>query len=634
VRRRQPANKEKSGLPKFSWLAFFRSSKFIVATIFLFTTLILWIAGRDVAFVREDIMMIELFKTYPFNLAKIFTDGWTGLYGNAFPWIDWSYRPLEMVIDWGLVNLFGDSESLQILLKSAITGVCAALVYLLALELTQKRFVAIASAVFFAFSVPVVIESWWYHHMVSYTSIVIMLGLLAYLKYAKAKKFGWLAVFCLCTLIAPWLGEYGASLAVIVFLSVIIKRNWDWKLLAVSGLFILHGIYNNFLPNLLIEQKIVLTSIFSRFVPALAAEQGVLSIIQPGAPYLLILGTLTPILTLLAFTSLVFHFIQKRKEYPNYVLMLFTLLLILAIIFIRNYPPPRTIWGDMATMPFEAYYVLPTLFPILFALLSYRLNKFLALWFIVSYAPFLNIYHLSVNLFPAFIPWIILSCLWLVKLAEEIGLPNILKKPALTRGLAVPLVFIVVLIIGTAAQISNVAIAKETWGKAANNAREIGRFAKEHIPEGSLILGEQQSLFEVVAISHYSQGKVKGNFVVYDRYMWWPLEQIRSSELTDLLEADTTYPEKYFLIQRNVPQVLLRYLELNPERFELIKSFHVNSRVILIDPLHLILPEDVPYYKGFNIQRIYPSGGGPFYSQFRGDYTLFKYSSDMTTGSP
>jgi len=602
--------------------------------IFLFTTLILWVVGRDVAFVREDIMMIELYQTYPFNLAKIFTDGWTGLYGSAFPWIDWSYRPLEMVIDWGLVNILGESGALQILFKSAIAGGCAVLVYILAMELTRKRPVALASAVCFVFSVPVIIESWWYHHMVGYTEIFILLGLLAYLKYAKAKKLRWMAVFGTCALLAPWLGEYGASLAVIAFLVAVIDRNWDWKLLTVSGLGIFHGVYNNFLPNLIIEQKIVLTSIFSRFVPALAAEQGALNIIQPGAPYLLILGTLTPILTLLAFVSLFSHFVDKRREYPNLVWMGFVLLCFLALIFVRNYPPPRTIWGDMATMPFEAYYVLPTLFPILLALLSYRLNKFLALWFIVSYAPYLKIYHLSVNLFPAFIPWIILLCLWLGKLAEEIDLSQIRPKFAITRKSAVPLVFLVILIIGAAAQISNIAIARETWGKAANNAREIGRYASADLPEGSIILGEQQSLFEVVAISYYSQGKVKGNFVVYDEYMWWPLEQIRSSELSAFLEEDDTYPEKYFMLQKNVPQVLMRYLTLNPERFELTGRFNVNSRVILIDPLYLILPKDAPYFTGFSIQRIYPDGGGPFYSQFSGDYTLFRYLSDEEAGGP
>jgi len=285
-------------------------------------------------------------------------------------------------------------------------------------------------------------------------------------------------------------------------------------------------------------------------------------------------------------------------------------------------------------MPFEAYYVLPTLFPILLALLSYRLNKFLALWFIVSYAPYLKIYHLSVNLFPAFIPWIILLCLWLGKLAEEIDLSQIRPKFAITRKSAVPLVFLVILIIGAAAQISNIAIARETWGKAANNAREIGRYASADLPEGSIILGEQQSLFEVVAISYYSQGKVKGNFVVYDEYMWWPLEQIRSSELSAFLEEDDTYPEKYFMLQKNVPQVLMRYLTLNPERFELTGRFNVNSRVILIDPLYLILPKDAPYFTGFSIQRIYPDGGGPFYSQFSGDYTLFRYLSDEEAGGP
>ncbi len=602
------------------------SPRLLAPIIFAATTLIIGIVGRDLAFVREDIMMIDLFKTYPLNLARIFTDGWNGLYGNNFPWIDWSYRPLEMVIDWGLVHLFNGSELLHFLFKSAIVGICAMLIYLVVLELTQKRFVAIASAIFSAFSVPLIIESWWYHHMTGYAEVVILLGFLPYLRYVRLKKLRWLVTYVVCALIGPWLGGYGIPLALIVLLSSIIERKWDWKLLASSPLLIFHSIYNAFLPNLVIGHRIVLTSVFERFIPALATEQGLFNTVQQGAPYLLIIGALTPLLTLMAFASLVIHFIEKRKEYPNLVMMGFILLCILALVFARNYPPPTTLWGDTVTMPFEAYYVLPTLFPLLFALLSYRINKFVVLWFIVSYVPFLKIYHLPVNLIPAIIPWIIILCLWIAELVERASMKSIFQGFRFTKKAIVPLTLLVILTIGVAAQLSNVAIAKETWGKAANNPREIGEFAATNIPEGSIILGEQQSLFEVVAVSYYSHGKVKGNFAVYDQYMWWPLKQITAEELPKFLEEDNSYPEKYFLIQERVPQVLFNYMRLNPEQLQLVARFDVKSRIILIDPVHLILPKGVPYFMGFNIMRIYPTGSGPFYREFGGDYALYKYT--------
>jgi len=602
------------------------SPRLLAPIIFVATTLIIGIVGRDLAFVREDIMMIDLFKTYPFNLARIFTDGWNGLYGNNFPWIDWSYRPLEMVIDWGLVHLFNGSELLNFLFKSAIVGVGAMLIYLVVLELTQKRLVAIASAIFSAFSVPLIIESWWYHHMTGYAEVVILLGFLAYLHYIRLEKLRWLVTYVVCALIGPWLGEYGISLALIVLLSSIVERKWDWKLLVFSPLLVFHGIYSAFLPNLIIGHRIVLTSVFERFIPALSAGQGLFNTVQQGAPYLLIIGALTPLLTLIAFASLVIHFIEKRKEYPNLVMMGFVLLCILALVFRKNYPPPITFWGDMATMPFEASYVLPTLFPLLLALLSYRLNKFVVLWFIASYVPFLKIYHLPVNLIPALIPWIIILCLWIAELAKRISLESIFQGFRLTKESVAPLTLLVILAIGSAAQLSNVAIAKEGWGNAANNPREIGEFATKNIPEGSIILGEQQSLFEVVAISYYSHGKVKGNFAVYDQYMWWPLKQITEDELPKFLEEDNTYPEKFFLIQEKVPQVLSHYMRFNTEQFQLVARFDVQSRIILIDPVHLILPKDVPYFMGLNIERISPTGGGAFYSEFVGDYALYKYT--------
>jgi hypothetical protein len=606
----------------------------LAPVIFVATTLILGLAGRGVAFVREDVMMIDLFRTYPFHLARVFTDGWVGLYGNNFPWIDWSYRPLEMMIDWTVINLFGESETLQIIFKSAIVGLSAMLIYLVVRQLAQKRVVAIASALFSAFSVPLIIESWWYHHMAAYAEVAILLGFLGYLRYIRLQKLRWLMVFWVCSLAAPLLGEYGISLPLTVLLSSaidsVIKRKANWKVPVSSLVLVLLAVFPAFLPNLVIGHRVVLTSVFERFIPALSAGQGLFNTVQAGAPYLLIAGALTPVLTLLAFVSLVIHFVEKRKAYPTLVMMGFVCLCILALVFTRNHPPPTTSWGDLATMPFEAYYVLPTLLPLLFALLSYRLNKFIVLWFIVAYVPFLKIYHLSVNLLPALIPWTIILCLWIAELAEKANMKSIFQGFRFTPKAVVPVVFLVVLTVGMAAQISNVAIAEEGWGKAANNERGIGEFADRNIPENSLILGEQQSLFEVVAISYYSHGKVKGNLAVYDQYMWWPLKQITAAELPGFLEADSTYPEKYFLIQERVPQVLFNYLRFNPGQFQLVTRFDVKARIILIDPLYLILPKDVPYFMGLNMARIYPTGGRVFSAEFTGDYALYQY----TGGSP
>jgi hypothetical protein len=602
--------------------------------IFVATILILGLVGIGSAFVREDVMIINLFNSYgPGSFVDVFLDGWHGLFGGDFTWINWSYRPLEWIVDVIVLKLFGESEFLLILFKSAITALSAVLVYFLGLELTRKPWVAIASAMFFVFSIPVIIESWWFHHVVGYAGVVILLGFLGYLRYLRTKRLRWLVVFWLSALIGPWLAEYAVIVAVVALLHLIIEK-WDWKLLISLPLLIFHGFYSAFLPNLIIAQEIVLEGVFSSSQVGAATSGGLLSVVQPGAPYLLILGTLTPILTLVAFISLLVHFFSKRKEYPNFVMMGIPLLIILAIIFISGYPPPSMPWGDLPSRPYETGFLLAALFPVGFAILSFPLNKFLCLWFMASYIPLIVIPHLSVNLVPAMIPWTIILVLWIARLAERVNLGSITNlsnikgifKTSLSmkRSLVV-LPITIILVVGVAAQVSNIAITKETWGKMATNTQEMGNYAAENMAEGSIILGEQNSLFEAVDMSYYSDGKVKGNILVYRQYMLYPLQQIRTDEFGEFLADNTSFTEKYFLIQEQIHQPLYEHQRLNPDEFQLVAQFDVKSRILLIDPLYLILPRDVPYFMGFNIVRIYPSGGGPFYAEFTGPYAIYKY---------
>lgn len=630
---KNPAPTSGSSLPGRSLYSLASNGKLVAPVIFVITTLILGIASRGLAFVREDVMMIKLFSTYPLNVARIFTDGWNGLYGSDFPWISWSYRPLEMLLDAGIIRLFQASEFPLFFFKASIIGLCAVLIYFLVRELTQKPWVAIASAVFSVFSIPVIIESWWYHHVVGYTEALIMLGLLGYLRYRRLRKLRWLAVFWVCALVAPLIGEYGISLTLIVMANLIvdwiITKKVDWKLLAPLPVLLFFGVYSAFLPNLIIEQRLVFTSVFDRFIAGVVFEQGLAGGILPGTAYVLVISAVSPIITLLAFIAMVTHYWQKRSKYSNWEVVGLGLFFIAVAIFIMNYPPRMLPWGDIAYEPFEPYYLLPCLFPVIFGLLCLRVNRFLALWFMLSYLPFVRIYSLSVNLIPALIPWITLIILWISQLADELDIRNLahnLRRSRFKYTSIINILVIIILTIGVAAQLSNVAIARETWGKASINSREMGRFAAEYLPQGSIVLGEQNSFFETMVMSYYSDGKITEAIAVYDEYLWAPVKQVRRQELPAFLSAtDNTSTEKYFLLQETAPQVLDRYLQVNPEQFEFVALFSKEARIILIDPLYLVLPKDLPHYMGFSLVHLRPYCYEPFYLEFIERYTLYKY---------
>jgi len=168
----------------------------------------------------------------------------------------------------------------------------------------------------------------------------------------------------------------------------------------------------------------------------------------------------------------------------------------------------------------------------------------------------------------------------------------------------------------------------------------MGEYAAKNFPTGSIILGEQLSRFEVLDMSYYSQGKVQGNLVVYED-VWWPLKQIKAEELSQFLQDDSNYTEKYYLIQENIRGALFRSTQVSPEDFELVTRFNVHSRIILIDPFYLMVPRDLPYFwgtmdisyfLGLNVIKIYPVGAGPFHSEFSGWYSIYKYTGKTAEG--
>jgi len=361
----------------------------------------------------------------------------------------------------------------------------------------------------------------------------------------------------------------------------------------------------------------------------MVVKQGLGGGVLPGTAYVLVISAVSPIITLLAFIAMVTHYWRRRKKNSNWEVVGLGLFLIAAAIFIRNYPPRILPWGDIAYEPADPYYLLPCLFPVIFGLLCLRVNRFLALWFILSYLPFVKIYNLSVNLIPALIPWTILIILWISQLADELDIRNLahnLRRSRFKYTSVINIFVIIILTIGVAAQLSNVAIARETWGKASINTREMGRFAAENLPQGSIVLGEQNSFFETMVMNYYSGDKITEAIAVYDEYLWAPVKQIRSRELPAFLSDNSnTSTEKYFLIQETALQVLDRYLLVNPEQFEFVAYFSRNSRIILIDPLYLVLPKDMPYYMGFSLVRLRPYCYEPFYLEFIERYKLFKY---------
>ena len=588
--------------------------------IFVGVTLAVAIAGRDMAFVREDVMWLNILRDYsPIDYLSVLLRGIQSEFISDFPWVDWPYRPLEHLLIPAQLALFGDNAPVLIWLKSLALGANAVLIYLLAMALTgNKRFVALASAFCVSLSIPLLIDSWWFHHMAIWVELLILFGLLSYLRYNQTKKRGWLVGLWLTSFIAPWFHESGLSLPVTVLLATVVERRKDWKLLIPFPLFIANGLFPAFLPNLLIAQRIVFTSIFQSFTAGTAAQQGLFTAIQPDVPFLT-MGSLSPILILVAFISLLVFLSLNRSVVSGVGIGL--VLSSLVALFLAFQPPQYPIRLNLLT-------ALSVLLPVFLALSSLRLNKLVPIWFIVSYLPFLCLTHLSVNLIPAIVPWTIMVFFWIYVLLDMVR-----SKPGLFGSLRLKRLALSCLIlfisVGIAAQASNIFIARETWGKVAGNRRAMGEYAAENLPPGSILLGERDSFFEVIDAGYYSGDTVTGRIVLTPDNVPvnYPTTPVRADGLGLFLESNHQLErEVYLLVQPDVPETLYRYVGDNFDHFQLEATFDVPAQFPIIDPVMLILPRQYPPYSGFDFLRLAPGNDTLFYRQFHTEYNLYKYS--------
>jgi len=587
--------------------------------VFAGVTLAVAIAGRDMAFVREDVMWLNILRDYsPIDYLSVLLRGIQSEFISDFPWVDWPYRPLEHLLIPAQLALFGGNAPVLIWLKSLALGANAVLIYLLAMALTGKRFIALASAFCVSLSIPLLIDSWWFHHMAIWVELLILFGLLSYLRYNQTERRGWLVGLWLTSFIAPWFHESGLSLPVTVLLATVVERRKDWKLLVPFPLFIANGLFPAFLPNLLIAQRIVFTSIFHSFTAGTAAQQGLFTAIQPDVPFLT-LGSLSPVLILVAFISLLVALSVKRSTVSGVEIGL--VLSFLAALWLAFPPPPYPVRLNLLT-------ALSVLLPVFLALSSFRLNKLVPVWFIVSYLPFLRLTHLSVNLIPAIVPWTIMVCFWIYVLVDRVR-----SKPGLFGSLRLKRLALSSLIlfisVGIVAQASNIFITRETWGKIASNTRAMGEYAAGNLPPGSILLGERDSLFEVIAAGYYAGDTVTGRIVLTPDNVPvnYPTTPIRTDELKLFLESNHRAGRGvYLLVQPDVPETLYRYVGDNFDHFQLEATFAVPAQFPIIDPVMLLLPRQYQPYSGFNFLHLAPGDDTLFCRQFHTEYNLYKYS--------
>ncbi len=535
------------------------------------------------------------------------------------------YRPLSDLLSLKLI-FWPYAPGIPTLFHGMVLGATAALLYLLVVELTGKKLVALASSLLYAFSVPSLVGTWLVVHSQPFTNLFIMLGLLGYIRYVKYHQKKWLVALWVSAIFAPFFRELAFILPATVLVLMVLERKWDKPLLISMPLLLAHASFPSFMPNLLHGAIVIQSQFrggFSRLVP-LEMDAGLIAnviarykTVSYPMPYQLALFV-PPLVTLLAMGGVTWFIFDKSKRISK-------LWLLAAVVLAAGAISGLLIIGGWSyTFKVGYRYLLPLAFFFLVPLASFRFGKLFPAWLFVAGIPFLILYNnQDLHIWPASVPWIVMIMLWVDSFTGKL---RGWVSAAQTRHIlarSVYFVTIFILVIGFVDQIVNIASVRTVWREIGAKTMQIGERLRE-APKGSMVVA---NLYHTVDVEYFAHSQVK-HYLSIDWKDYIPGRVL--SERADLEKAiSEIFPEKdvYLLVETGNHRSD-QYLDNPPGTLVLVDNFTVHSRYYFLDPLHNLAPQAL-WKKTAPPDLLYSfiRSGGLFYREYNQTYSLYKLTS-------
>jgi len=514
------------------------------------------------------------------------------------------------------------------------------------MELTRKKFVALGSAIFYAFSVPTLVGTWLVVHSQPFTNLFIVLGLLGYVRYVKYHQPGWLIALWLSAIIAPFFRELTVILPVTVLALMLLEKRWDKPLLISMPLLLGHAWFPSFLPNLLHGTIVIQSQFRGGFVlqaPSLDSGVGIIrnlinsyANIAYSMPFQLELF-IPPVVTGLAVAGIALFVYSHRKRLADVRLavalsfaigLISGILLVLTTITISNMLIVRGYDVSVSELSrkYIFYGVLPLILFLFVPLISLKFGKFFPVWLFVAGVPFLVLYiNQDTHIWPASIPWIVMILLWVDYLIAAVRgwISSVPNRRILVRS--VYFAVISILAIGFADQSLNIASVRTVWRDIGDKTMQMGERLRK-APKGSMVVS---NLYQAVDIEYFAHGNTQHYLSEY--WQDYPLPGRVLSERLDFEKAVSEhFPQKdvYLLAEPANPRPSLRYVDDPPGELKLEEQFTVNSRYYFLDPLHNLVPQAL--WKNTaprDLLNSFIRSGGPFYREYHQTYRLYKLTS-------
>jgi hypothetical protein len=507
------------------------------------------------------------------------------------------YRPFARL--WKIIGIAHFSTSRDrlvpfITVNAFIVGLLAVVYFHLSRHFLRTSLAALFAVFMLLFSTPVLtgllIICTGVHVIVA---LFISFGLVCYFKMADTKSYKvlWFNGLILCMLIGPLFREFiGLLPLLIVILEV--QRLWRFSwLMIVALIFFLHALFPTALIKWLIFPKIQILPVF--------AMGNLLEFLQRGT-------TIGGDLRAFASTLKNLHwriFIDIISVYPPTVFALF--LLSWWLTFRRS--------GK---------------------LIIDRNTKFILIFFLLSFLPFLKVFNEQVHLSYSLVPMSIL----LAACVKELWLRTAVLRHF--RQIAkVILIFVIIVVMADHAL--NVYAVRKATQDIYKGIMKFANWFIDNTPKGSYVITNAHHLED---IRFYSNGHIEpwgAPGGIPDQRHW----MYNASDLQILLNERGSLPVYFFDVrikettgQRGPERILFYVRDKNVEMADLGILHRTQSRYPFIDPLKYLIPIEEVAWPGppdleFDFYRGQALDSTPFLREVYAEYHLYKAINDKVVAS-
>jgi hypothetical protein len=551
----------------------------------------------------------------PYQLSTHFN--FISAFFNANLWRDTGamlarYMPLTEFQIAVQMALFPTNTMPSTIFMAFMYGLLAVAIYLLATEITGKKWLGLAVVILLSFSLPAIQASWVLLENQASMECLVMFGLYGFIRYRKTKNSKWLILVTCCSLIAPLVRELGLVLPTVCLFDAIVEKMWNKKLLILLSCLFLYAMFPSTIPNLFLGKFVFIPAI-SRGVPRISVDLwGILPHLSFNMSAHLMLF-IPPILLLLVVIACAIFISQKFKTITdgNIIATIIVLLVLYGSLFF--------IGANIGVN------LLSILLIMAIGISIYFYNKFLAVWFVIAWIPFFWLYNtIDTGLLAPAIPLTIIMVMWLSQLPKLWGGAIAKYKNSKLLNNTARILFIVMLIIGFSCQLSNVIIAYATFKSQVATNEDMASWLVNNIPSNSIVVTD---LINGAEIRYYANDYYENVESMNDPDFPPNAPDLPSYE--QLINDNFNNHTMYVLIGVEMKTGLDFWLTNPPDAtLQLVKQFKMSCNYPVIDPIKWIMPETLRPYGGSTdlFPQVANSGSG-FIQTSYARYNLYKIVS-------